>query len=240
MVARSESGSGKINVQMSVSDWATRSQYSVMEESQQQIISHAFGIEDEKITAVYTVPENCNSWFLQGRLDFPDKTDYHVSLFSIKRLQDSPTTDNFELLLNGKSYKKVGTLKQYEREQFVVDLTTLADENGVINVSSNIAGNHYGMARLIHYGPVLMGRNARFTVNSCNDSSFDITLQKDLSYFSDTFKMFPLSKKYGSFKVTSKDPNATVKMSNNSNQWIQCKTPTEEKVNLKISVEKEI
>ncbi|TRO54290.1 metallophosphoesterase [Candidatus Bathyarchaeota archaeon] len=239
MIARSESGSGKINVEMSVSDWGTRSQYSTMEKSQQQIISHVFGTEDEKVTAVYTVPENKDAWFLQGKLDFPDKTDYHVSLFSIKRLQDSPTTDDFELLLNGKPYKKTGTLKQFEKEQFDVDLVTLADENGVIEVSSNIAGNHYGMARLIHYGPVLMGRNARFIVNNYNDTDFDITLQKDLSYFSDTYKMFPLSKKYGSLKVTSDDPNATVKTSNNSNQWIQSSTPAENKVKLKISIDEE-
>jgi hypothetical protein len=210
-----------------------------MKKSKQEIIAHCFGTEDEKVTGVYVVPDNENAWFLQGKLDFIDKTDYHVSLFSIKRLQDSPTTDNFELLLNGKSYLKAGSLKQFERVQFNVDPTTLADENGVIKLSSNIAGNHYGMARLVHYGPILMGRNARFTVNSCSYTDFDITLQKNLSYFSDTFKMFPLSKKYGNLKVTSDDPKAAVMTSNNSNKWIQSNTPTENKIKLKISIEKD-
>ena len=92
------------------------------------------------------------------------------------------------------------------------------------------------MARLVYYAPVLMGRNARFTVNSIKDNHYGITLQKDLSYFSNTFKMFPLSKKYGSLLVTSDDGKTIKKVSDNGNEWIQSKTPTEtDKVKLEIS-----
>jgi hypothetical protein len=227
ITARSDSGSGTINVDLSVSDWGSGTQYSTLAGSTQQVISHTFGTEYETVTGTYTVPSDVNAWFMQGYLDFTDTTDYDISLFSIKRSQDTNTTDNFGLSLNGNWYSHAGTLQQYEKSEFIINPLDLADENGVIEITSNIEGNHFGMARIIYKPPLLMGRNARFNVNSIEGNNYSITLQDDLSYSSDTFKMFPLNGKSGSIEVTSDDGSATRQVSDNGNEWIDCSTPSE-------------
>ena len=226
MTAKSDSGSGTITVDLSVSDWGSGTQYSTLAGSTQQVISHTFGTEYETVTGTYTVPNDVNAWFMQGYLDFADTTDYDVSLFSIKRSQDTTTTDNFGLSLNGNWYSHPGTLQQYEKAEFIINPLDLADENGMIEITSSIEGNHFGMARIIYNAPLLMGRNARFNVNSSEGNHYSITLQDDLSYSSDTFKMFPLTGKYGSIAVTSDDGSATRRVSGNGNQWIESTTPT--------------
>jgi hypothetical protein len=160
-------------------------------------------------------------------MDFVDSTSYDVSYFSIKRTRDSNTTDNFELIINGNSFRQLGSLDRYEKVIFDVDPVILADSNGVLELTANIEGNHFGMARLIHYAPVLMGRNASFDVNSISGNAFDITLTNDLSYYSDTFKMFPLSPKYGPLNVTG-HPSAVINVSANGNEWIQADTPNDD------------
>ena len=227
ITARSNSGSGTVHVDLSVSDWGTASQYSTLAGSTLRVISHTFGTSYETVSGTYTVPNDDNAWFLQGYLDFLDSTDYDVSLFSIKRLQDTLTTDNFGLSLNGTGYNHSGTLQPYDQTSFKIDPATLADGNGVIEITSSIDGNHFGMARVIYHAPLLMGRNARFTVNSVSGNNYNITLQQDLSYYLDTFKMFPFSRKYGTFQVTSDDGSAEKKVSANGNEWIESNTPTE-------------
>ena len=227
ITARSNSGAGRVHVDLSTSDWGTRSQYSTLAGSTQRVISHTFGTTYETVIGTYTVPYDDDAWFLQGYLDFVDATDYDVSLFSIKRSQDTATTDDFGLSLNGTWYNHPGTLQQYERAEFVLNPVDLADENGVIEITASVQGNHFGMARVLYNAPVLMGRNARFTVNSVDGNRTNITLQDDLSYYADTFKMFPLSRKYGSVEVTSDDGSAVKRVSGNGNEWIECNTPTE-------------
>lgn len=150
---------------MSVSDWGTGSQYSTLSGSTQPVISHIFGDEYETVTGRYTVPNEQNAWFLQGYLDFQSGTDYDVSYFSIKRKQDSSTTDDFTLNVGADAYSHVGSLQQYDWEEFVIDPVSMADENGVINISASIGGNHFGMANIVYHAPMLFGRNARFKVN---------------------------------------------------------------------------
>ena len=225
--ARSTSGTGRIDVDVSVSDWGTRSQYSTLAGSTQQVISHVFGSTYETVAGTYTVPNDADAWFLQGALDFVSATDYDVALFSIKRTQDTPTTDDFGLSLNGTWYNHPGALAQFERAEFTIDPTTLADDDGVIEITSSIGGNHYGMARMIYYAPLLMGRNARFKVNSVTGNEYNLTLEHDLSYYSNTFKMFPFSGKYGTFAVSADDGSASKMVSANGNEWIESNTPTD-------------
>ena len=101
--ARSLSGSGQINVDMSVSDWGTQNQYSTLAGSTQQVISHQFGTEYETVVGTYTVPNDANAWFLQGVVNFLDTTDYDVSLFSIKRSQDTATTTPYRKMSSSAS-----------------------------------------------------------------------------------------------------------------------------------------
>ncbi len=225
--ARSTAGTGQIDVDISVSDWGTQSHYSTLAGSTQQVISHNFGTTYETVTGTYTAPNDINAWFLQGELDFLDTTDYDVSLFSIKRTQDTQTTDDFSLSLNGTWYNHTGSLAQFERAEFTIDPTTLADDEGVIEITSSINGNHFGMARLVYHAPLLMGRNARFKVNSVVGNAYNLTLQQDLSHFSNTFKMFPFSGKYGTLTVSSDDGSATKMSSANGNEWIESDTPTD-------------
>jgi hypothetical protein len=96
----------------------------------------------------------------------------------------------------------------------------LADGEGIIQLKASIKGNHFGMARLIYKGPVLMGRGARYRVNSVDGKTFDITIAAKLSGFSNTFKMFPFSTKYGGVEVRTDDGAGEHHVSTNKNQWI--------------------
>jgi len=181
MIARCASGSGRFKMNVSCSDWGTRSQYSVLPDSDKQVFSHAFGSEYETIHGMYTVPNDENAWFLQGTLEFLDSTNYDVSLFSVKRERDSDTTDRFCLCLSGHWYNVSGPLAEHEMVNFSVDPKDLCDAHGVINFTAFIDGNRYGMVNLVYREPLLMGMNARFRVNSYTDGVFNLSLTKTIS-----------------------------------------------------------
>jgi hypothetical protein len=217
MRAKSKSGNGKFKLTMSCSDWGTKSQYSTLAGSSREVISHTFGPKEETVTGTYTAPNDENAWFIQGSLEFVDALDIDVSFFSIKRTQQSDVTEDFQIALNGKTYAAAGRLARFKTKEFKISPVDLADSQGVISLKAAIKGNHYGMANLIYRGPVLMGRNARYKVNSVEGNTFDITLTTKLSGFENVFKMFPFSTKYGSVEV---DAAGEQRMSKNKNQWI--------------------
>jgi len=181
MTARCASGSGRFKMNVSCSDWGTRSQYSVLSDSIRQVFSHTFGPNYETIHGVYTVPNDENAWFLQGTLEFLDSADYDVSLFSVKRERDSDTTDNFHLCLSGRWYNVSGSLAENEMVNFSVDPKDLCDANGVMNFTAFIQGNRYGMVNLVYREPLLMGMNARFRVISYTDGVFNLSLTKTIT-----------------------------------------------------------
>lgn len=201
MTARSNSGNGRFNMRVNCTDWGTKSQYSVLSGSESQVFSHTFGSNYETIYGTYTVPENENAWFLQGKLEFPDSTDYDVSLFSVKRQHSSNTTNNFHLCLSGNWYNVSGTLYENEMVNFSVDPKALSDTDGVMNFTAFIDGNRYGMINLIYREPLLLSRNARFRVNDYFDGVFNLSLTKKISrnsavemvlWNSAVFNRFPL------------------------------------------------
>ena len=222
MTAKSKSGKGKVNVAMSTSDWGTKSQYSTLSGSSREVLSHTFGKNYETVSATYTAPNDANAWFIQGALEFVDSTDYDVSYFSIKRTRTSDSTENFRMMLSGQWYSVAGTLGRFQTKDFPVDPVDLADRDGVINFTASIQGNHYGMARLIYHAPLLMGRNARYKVNSVKANAFDVTLTARLSGYSGTFEMFPFSTKYGGVAIRAADGSGENHVSKNKNQWITC------------------
>jgi hypothetical protein len=220
MTARSKSGTGRMKLVMSCSDWGTKTQYSTLAGSAHEVISHTFGSKYETVTGVYTVPADENAWFIQGSLDFADATDFDVSFFSVKRTQTSDATEEFQATLNGKPYKAAGRLKRFQAKEFPINPVDLADADGVITLTAAIKGNHYGMANLIYRGPTLMGRNARFKVNAVNGNEFDITLTAKLSGFENALKMFPFSTKYGAVGISTADGAGERHVSANKNEWL--------------------
>ena len=220
MTAKSKSGSGKVKLTMSCSDWGTKSQYSTLAGSSREVISHTFGTKEETVTGTYTAPNDDMAWFIQGILDFADQTDFDVSYFSIKRTQTTDATEDFQIVLNGKSYAAVGKLARFKTKDFPISPVDLADQDGIIRLKASIKGNHFGMAQLIYRGPILMGRNARYKVNAIDGRTFDITLTTKLSGFENAFKMFPFSTKYGSVDVGTNDGAGQHHVSTNKNQWI--------------------
>jgi hypothetical protein len=220
MRARARAGTGRVKVTLSCSDWGTKSQFSTLAGSADEVIAHSFGSDYEPVTGVYTAPTVDNAWFVQGSLEFENQTDVDVSYFSIKRTQTSDTTDDFSVMLNNKPYAVAGTLRRFETREFPVSPVDLADANGVIRLKASIKGNHYGMARLIHRGPLLMGRNARYRVNGVEGNTFDITLTGKLSGFENVFKMFPFSTKYGGVSVETAGGSGEHHVSQNKNQWL--------------------
>jgi len=222
ITAKSDSGRGKVNLIVSCSDWGTKSQYSTLSGSSSQVFSHNFGSRYETVSGTYTVPHDANAWFIQGILDFADPTDYDVSYFSIKRTRTTETTDDFQMCLSGKLYNVAGTLDRFETENFSINPVDLANSDGIINFTASIGGNHYGMARLIYHAPLLIGRNARYKVNSVNGSTYNITLKAKLSGYSNIFKMFPFSTKYGGVEIWAEDGSGENHTSKNQNQWVSC------------------
>ena len=220
MTARSRSGRGRVKLTVSCSDWGTRSQYSTLAGSSREVISHPFGTEYETVTGMYTAPDDEDAWFIQGVLDFEDATDFDVSYFSIKRTQTSDATEDFGIALNGESYGVAGRLDRFETRDFPIDPVSLADGDGIIRLEASSRGNHFGMARLIYRGPILMGRGARYRVNAVNGNTFDITLTARLSGFSNEFKLFPFSTRHGGIEVRTGDGAAEHHVSANENQWV--------------------
>ena len=220
MKAKSKSGKGRFKLTMSCSDWGTKSQYSTLAGSAREVIAHTFGTNEETVTGTYTAPNDDMVWFIQGSLEFADETDVDVSYFSIKRTQTSDATEDFQIALNGKTYAAAGKLGRFKTKDFTINPVDLADSDGIIRLKAAIKGNHYGMARLIYRGPLLMGRNARYRVNSVDGNTFDITLTAKLSGFENVFKMFPFSTKYGGVDIGTSDGAGEHHVSNNKNQWI--------------------
>jgi predicted phosphodiesterase len=201
MTARCQSGNGTLHLTMDCSDWGMRTHYSTLENSSQQVIAHTFGSEYETIYGIYTVPKDVNAWFLQGRLDFLNSTDYDVSLFSVKRQRTSDTTDDFHLHFNDHWYNISGSLADHETVNFSVNPNDLSDARGVMNFTAFIQGNRYGMVNLVYHEPLLMGMNARFRVDSYHDGVFNLSLTKTITrtsaiemmlWNSTFFKTYPL------------------------------------------------
>jgi len=222
VTAKSDSGRGKLNLTVSCSDWGTKSQYSTLAGSSRQVFSHNFGTGYETVSGTYTVPDEAKAWFIQGILDFADQTNYDVSYFSIKRTRTTDTTDDFRMSLSGKSYDVKGPLGRFETKDFSINPVDLADSDGTIKFKASIKGNHYGMARLIYHAPLLMGRNARYKVNSVTGNTYDLTLTARLSGYSNTFNMFPFSTKYGGLEIVAEDGSGGKHTSKNQNQWVAC------------------
>jgi len=222
MTAKSESGKGRIKLTVSCSDWGTKSQFSTLPGSSKPVFSHSFGSRYETVTGTFTVPQDDKAWFIQGILDFADPTNYDVSNFSIRRTQTTETTDDFRLSLSGRSYEAAGTLGRFETKDFPVNPVDLANGDGTISFKASIGGNRYGMARLIYHAPLLMGRSVRYKVNSVQGNVFDITLTAKLSGYSNIFKMFPFSTKYGGVEIAAGDGSGENHASKNQNRWISC------------------
>jgi len=220
MRAKSKSANGRFKLTMSCSDWGTKSQYSTLAGSSREVISHTFGPKEETVTGTYTAPNDGNAWFIQGSLEFADATDVDVSYFSIRRTQTSDVTEDFQIVLNGKSFAAGGKLARFKTKDFAISPVDLADQEGTIRLKASIKGNHYGMAHLIYRGPILMGRNARYKVNSIDGNTFDITLTTKLSGFENAFKMFPFSPRHGGVDVGTSDGAGEHHVSTNKNQWI--------------------
>lgn len=181
ITARCRSGNGKMALNVSCSDWGKKTQYSVLPESDRQILSHTFGTSYETIQGVYTVPDNPNAWFLQGTLLFLDATEYDVSLFSVKRQQTSNTTENFHLALNNHWYNQTGSLVKNEQINFSINPKNLCNLDGIMNFTAFIEGNRYGIATLVFHEPLLMGMNARFRINSIEGEVYHLSLTKTIS-----------------------------------------------------------
>jgi hypothetical protein len=220
MRAKAKSGNGRCTLTMSCSDWGTKSQYSTLAGSSREVLSHTFGTKEETITGTYVAPNDEHAWFIQGSLEFPDAGDLDVTFFSIKRTQTSNVTEDFQIDLNGTTYTAGGRLGRFRTKEFTISPVDLADRDGIIRLKAAIKGNHFGMARLIYRGPVLMGRNARYRVDRVDGNTFDITLTTKLSGFENVLKMFPFSTKHGGVDIETTDGAGERHTSTNKNQWI--------------------
>lgn len=203
IIAKSTSGKGKFNMSVNCTDWSTKSQYSVLPNSESQVFTHIFGPNYETIYGTYTVPDDNNAWFLQGSLDFLDSTDYDVSLFSVKRKRDSDTTENFHLCLSGTWYNSSGPLYENEMINLSIDPQFLSNSDGVINFTAFIDGNRYGMVNLIYHEPLLFSRNARFKVNNYSNGVFNLSLKKTITRNS------PIEMIFWNLKIFQKYPLLT-------------------------------
>ena len=237
ITARCNSGNGRFIMNVSCSDWGTKSQYSKLSGSESQIFSHMFGSSFETIYGSYIVPEDDKAWFLQGVLEFLDSTDYDIKLFSVKREQTSNKTENFHLHLGDSWYNFSGILSENEIVNFSVDPTKLCDSMGVMNFTAFIDGNKFGIVNLIYKEPILFCRNARFKVNSYNEHIFNLSITKTTSKFSKIFKIVPFSTDsiYDFLNIKSDDNSNIRHVSKNGNIWLSCDCPDIEENYIEIS-----
>jgi hypothetical protein len=203
ITARAISNKGTIKLNVNCSDWSTESQYSILPGSESQVILHELGPEFVTLNGSYTVPNNRDAWFLQGKLEFIDATDYEVSLFSVKRKQKSIKTEDFSLCLSGNWYNNSGDLVEDDFVNFSINSEDISDEIGVLNFTARIDGNCYGMVNLIFHEPLLLCRNARFRINSYNDAVINITLIKTITKNSPVNTVIWNSKLYNKYPFIS-------------------------------------
>lgn len=193
ITARSNSGTGRINLTMNCTDWGTHSQYSILPNSSHTVLNHQVGTTFENIQGNYTVPQDTNAWFLQGSVHFLDATEYDVSLFSIQRARTSNHTNNFRLNLSEHWYNTTGDLKENEIISFPIKPENLANSEGIINYTARINGNHYGMAQILYKEPLLLCRNARFRINSYSQGILNLSLTKTITRTPSTPQQDPLT-----------------------------------------------
>lgn len=227
ITAKSTSGDGNIRLVASCSDWGTKSQYSTLSGSTTEVFNYTFGSSYETYSGTYTVPNDNNAWFLQGDLEFLNSTTYNVELFSIKRERSTDITNDFHLFLSGHWYNTSGSLTQGDKVNFSVDPRDLSDSDGIMNLTANIDGNNYGMARIIYHEPILLSRNARFRVNNITDV-YNITLTERISRNSTTFKMFPFNYNFNNLEITASDASGEKHYADNGRTWVTCNTPSSE------------
>ena len=200
--AKSESGEGKLSVDMSTSDWNTKSQYSSLRGSEQSVMEVETSSEYQTFSANFRAPQNDDVWFLQGSINCEDPTEYTISSFEITRQSDAEYTQDFHLQLGDQTYKQNGQLAKNEAQNFSVDPVTLTDSKGNLRFKAQIGGNHVGMARVIHHYPLLYGRNARFTIDWYSGDTVNITFNDVISRSISTFKVLPFKESSGEFSVT--------------------------------------
>ena len=187
---------------------------------------------------MYTVPDKENAWFLQGNLNFIDSTDYEVKLFSVKRKQNSDTTDDFHLLLSGNWYNVTGPLPENNMFNFSVDPTKLCDKEGVMNFTAFINGNKFGIVNIIYQEPILLSRNARFSIESYDKDIFNLSLVKTISKCSTNFKIFPYSTDsvYDYMNIKADDGSGYRYKSINGNIWLASNLPDIEELKVQVSL----
>jgi hypothetical protein len=238
IIARSNLDFGRIFLNVSCCDWSTRSQYSVLSDSESQVICDTIGHDYQTIHGLYTVPDDENAWFLQGILDFPDQTDYEISMFSVKRDSNYNKTTNFHVQLSGTWYNSTGVLDENEFFLYSVNPTFLSDENGMIRYKALIDGNKFGMLNLIFHEPILLCRNARFQINEYDTNFFNLSLTNTVSKCANKFKIIPFSNKkiYDFLNIRSDDNSGVRHISRNGNIWLTSNCPDIDYINVDISL----
>lgn len=202
ITAKAKNGSGPLKLAMSCSDWNTRSQYSTLEGSSQQVLKGKVGGEYETLTGTYTVPDDGDAWFLQGEIAMPGSTTYSITSLKITRESDSEKTEDFRLRLSRKTYRHEGALAEDESHAFEVDPTTLTGTHGNLNYSARIGGNRVGMARLVFEAPLAFARNGRFCIEERSGNTTELALPSGpgITYV-DTLKVLPFNDSHAAFSV---------------------------------------
>jgi hypothetical protein len=238
ITGRSESGYGRINLNVSCCDWNTRSQYSVLEDSEYQVISEIIGSDYQTIHGLYTVPDNENAWFLQGILEFPDSTDYEISYFSVKRHSFSNKTKDFHVKISDNWYNSSGIIDAYDIINFSINPSHLCDLEGIIRFYADIDGNRYGMVNLVYHEPILLCRNGRFYINSYDNYFFNINITETISRCSKTYKIIPFSNDYiyKFLNIHSEENSGIRHISKNDNVWLTCNCPDKDDINVIVSL----
>lgn len=203
IVAKSQSGKGRLAVSMSASDWSTSTQYSTLPGSERPVLQGTVGKEYTTLKGTYTASDNNDAWFLQGSVELQDDTEYTIDAFRIFRKTDDMVTRDFQLSLNGNRYSEGGSLNPGERQNFSVAPETLTNDQGQLRFQAKVGGSQQAMARLIFEGPLLFGRNGQFRIEESQGNQARITLLRAASEFSNQFKLLPFTRSSVPFSVGS-------------------------------------
>ena len=172
----------QIKVICNTTDWSKKSQYCFVPGSEQVVIDGRVGPKWTTLKGTYTAPNNDDIWFICGRIELLNSTNYYITSFSIQRSKVNNNTKDFHMYLNGIWYNQSGELMNNAYFDFPIEPTNISNNDGTISFKASIDGSKVGMARLIYYNPILV-RGARVKINEYDpiNDIFEARITEDIS-----------------------------------------------------------
>ncbi|MFW6456812.1 MAG: family 16 glycoside hydrolase [Planctomycetota bacterium] len=144
--------------------------------------------EYQKYTTEFTVPSNPDLWKAQIVWQSKGANTYYMDRWTLRRKGQGPTED-FRVMLNGKTFSADKPLKNNQMVSFDLDPTRI---DGTTPISASISGNKVGVMEIQHEDLVFKCPHAAVDIQEVTEDSVDVGLKR-LAKYNDAVKFFPLT-----------------------------------------------